>query len=256
MTLQDKIYKLFLLEGQVRGLSRRLEVATYQQTVLEKKLGQLQTQHSELNEQLKHTQVTSLNLEHQARDIGERITTLRNQMNTVTNNKEYSALLVEVNTIKLEKSNVEDEALAEMGRLEELQKQSDELKEQVEQQKKMAVAAAAEVGKRQEEVGAELAERITKRDEAAEDIPVDARAIFIRLSEQHDGEALASIVEENARRMEYSCGGCYMALPLECVNSVVMRKDSVTTCPSCSRMLYMAAELEEAMSSRSTKSKS
>ena len=45
MTLQEQIYELFLLEKQVRGLNRRLEVASYQHTQMQSMLTRLQTQH-------------------------------------------------------------------------------------------------------------------------------------------------------------------------------------------------------------------
>lgn len=253
MTLQEKIYELFLLEKQVRGLNRRLEVANYQHTQMQTKLNRLQTQHDELAGQLKQTQAHSSTLEHQTRDEETRITTLRDQMASVTNNKEYSALLVEVNTLKLSKGKVEEEALIQMDQVEALSKQLKELAGQIKEQKKLVTATAGEVESRKEEVGAELALRTTKRDEAADAIAPDIKSAFDRLCDQHDGEALAPAVEDNAKRMEYSCGGCYMAIPLETVNSLFTQPDSVTTCPSCQRFLYVDDTLRQQMDTRAAK---
>ena len=253
MTLQDKIYELFLLEKQVRGLNRRLEVATYQHTQMQTKLTRLQTEHDELATQLKQTQAHSSTLEHQARDEETRINTLRDQMASVTNNKEYSALLVEVNTLKLSKAKVEEEALVQMEQVESLSKQVEELAVQIAEQKKLVSAAAAQVESRKDEVGAELALRTSKRDEAADGIAPDIKNAFDRLCDQHDGEALAPAVEDNAKRMEYSCGGCYMTIPLQTVNSLFTQPDSLTTCPSCQRFLYVDETLREQMDTRAAK---
>jgi predicted nucleic acid-binding Zn-ribbon protein len=250
MTLQDQIYELFLLEKQVRGLNRRLEVATYQHTQMQTKLNRLETQHAELSSQLKHTQAHASTLEHQARDVEIRIEALREQMATVTNNKEYSALLIEVNTLKLSKGKIEEEALVQMEQVESLQKQLAELDTQVAQQKKLVSVAEGEVQSRKTEVGAELAERTAKRDEAASGIAPDIKNAFDRLCDQHDGEALAPAVEDNAKRMEYSCGGCYMTIPLERVNSLFTQPNTLTTCPSCQRFLYVDDVLREQMDAR------
>lgn len=256
MTLQDQIYELFLLEKQVRGLNRRLEVATYQHTQMQAKLTRLVAQHEELANQLKHTQAHAISLENQAKDVETRIEALRQQMASVTNNKEYSALLIEVNTLKLGKGKVEEEALVQMEQVESLQKQLTDLENQVEEQKKLVSAAEGEVQSRKAEVGAELTERTGKRDEAAAVIPPDIKSAFDRLCDQHDGEALAPAVEDNAKRMEYSCGGCYMTIPLERVNSLFTQPDTLTICPSCQRFLYVDDILREQMEARVAKQKS
>ncbi|MBL4702498.1 MAG: hypothetical protein JKX85_14715, partial [Phycisphaeraceae bacterium] len=101
------------------------------------KYTRLQALHDELDEQHKHTQAHASTLEKQVRDVEERITLLRDQMSTVTNNKEYSALLVEANTLKLSKSKVEEEALTQMEQVDSLHKQLQELTQQVAEQKKL-----------------------------------------------------------------------------------------------------------------------
>lgn len=253
MTLQTQIYELFLLEKQVRGLNRRLEVATYQHNQMQTKLNRLQAQHVELATQLKQTQAHASSLEHQARDVETRINVLREQMASVTNNKEYSALLIEVNTLKLSKGKIEEEALVQMEQVETLQKQLAELDTQVADQKKMVAAAEGEVQTRKTEVGAELTDRTAKRDAAAQAIAPDIINTFHRLCDQHDGEALAPAVEDNAKRMEYSCGGCYMAIPLERVNSLFTQPNTLTTCPSCQRFLYVDDILREQMDARAAR---
>ena len=253
MTLQEQIYEFFLLDKQVRGLSRRLEVAHYQHTQMQAKYTRLQSQLDELTEQHKQTQAHANSLENQARDVEARITALRDQMASVTNNKEYAALLLEVNTLNLSKSKVEEEALVQMEQVDSLQKQLTELTEQVTEQKKLVAIAADQVESRKQEVGKELAERTAKRDQAAGDIAPDIISAFNRLCDQHDGEALAPAVEDNAKRMEYSCGGCYMAIPLQRVNSLFTEPDSLTICPSCQRFLYVDDTLREQMDARAAK---
>lgn len=245
VSLQEKLYDLFLLDQQVRGLRTRLDAATRRLTLQDKKLDQLRQQQAELADQSKHAQAEVSTLEHQASDAEERVGKLREQMNSVRNNKEYSAMLVEVNTLKDEKGKLEDEALAKMSSVDDLKQRLTEVEAQVESQAKLVESAKAEVQSAKDEVGVQLDDATTKRDAAAAEVPADTQTVFERLAEQYEGEAMAQIEEQDRRRREYTCGGCYMELPIERVNAVMVKPDSLVTCPSCNRFLFIKQELKE-----------
>ena len=247
MTLQEKLHHLFLLDGQVRGMRRRLDGAVRRQKALQTKLDQLTRQHVEVTDQVKHFQATASSLEHQSGDVEDRIKLLRHRMTEVTSNKEYSALLIEANTLKLSKSQLEDQALAEMGHVDELREQLEQLGRMSEEQSKLLVTAAAEVAAHQAEVGQRLEELTAERDAAAKVVPVSVRHLFRRLAESYDGEAMASVTEVNRRAMEYTCDGCYMTIPVEVVNALYTKPDEPNVCPHCARLLFLDAELKAAM---------
>lgn len=247
MSLQDQLHELFLLDQQVRGLRSRLDAGVRRQQAQQNKLEQLQQQHQELADQLRHARSSAQALEKQSNDVEQRITKLRDRMNSVTSNKEYSALLVEVNTLKVEKGKLEDQALEQMSQVETLQQRTGEVEQKVAAQTKLVAGAAAEVAQAREEVGARLDDLTAQRDAAAEAIPPEPRALFERVSRSFEGDGMADVEEENRRRMEYNCGGCYLSLPIECVNALMMRPDELVTCPNCSRILYMKPELKSAL---------
>ncbi len=243
MSLQDKLHDLFLLDQTVRGLRTRLDAATRRHTLQSKKLDQLRQQEAELADQHKRAQAEVASLEHQAADFDQRITKLREQMNTVRSNKEYSAMLVEVNTLKVEKSKLEDQALEKMSVVDDLKARLEEVRNQVQDQAKLVESAQAEVSSAREEVGDQLDEATAKRDAAAAEMPPDVMSVFKRLSDQYDGEALGEVEEQDRRRREYICGGCYMELPVERVNALMTKPDELVTCPSCNRFLFIKQEL-------------
>ena len=111
MSQLEVLRQLFKVDQQVRGFQSRLEGATGRQKQQRQRLDQLEQQKKELTDQIQHVQATANGLEHQAQDVELRVGTMRERMNTVTSNKEYSALLIEVNTLKNNKSKLEDEAL-------------------------------------------------------------------------------------------------------------------------------------------------
>jgi uncharacterized protein len=247
MSLHTKLRELFLLDQQVRGMRARLDAATVRENALRGKLDRLAQQRNELAEQHKLVQAKAAGLEHQARDVETRIARLREQMNSVKNNKEYSALLIEVNTIKLEKGKLEDEALDQMAKVETLAQELKQFDAQVGEQEKLVALAKAEVAAAKAEVGTQLDELRQKRDAAEQEVPQESRAQFNRVAVAHDGETMAPVIEESRRHLEYSCGGCYMSIPVERVNALTKNDDQVVICPSCGRILYLDQELKASM---------
>ncbi|MEQ9460129.1 MAG: C4-type zinc ribbon domain-containing protein [Phycisphaeraceae bacterium] len=231
----------------MRTISERLGGAQRRRDAQKKKLERLAVQESELGDQSRKQQATVTGLEKEVAEIDERVEKHRAAMNTVTNNKEYSALLVEMNTLKIEKNKLEEQIIKDMEQAEELKTQHATLAEQLENQKKLVERAEEDVVEARAEVGDKLDEAQAERDKAAADVPPDVITAFERLSEAYDGEAVCAVEEQDRRRKEYTCGGCYMSLPVEMVNSLIMRRDEVLTCPSCRRILYIKETLKEAI---------
>lgn len=243
MSLQEKLKDLFQHDRHVRGLRSRQDAAGRRRDLQQKKLDQLKQQQSELNEELKRTQAHQSSLEADAGGVDEKMDKLREQMNTVTNNKEYSALLVEINTLKIEKGKIEELALEQMTRVEEMQGRADELSAKVDEQSKLVDLASREVEEAQSEVKEQLEQVTAERDAAAADVPDDVLKLYRKLDDDTEGEALCGIDEQDRKRREYTCGGCYMALPIQTVNATITKPDTVTQCPYCDRILHVSEEL-------------
>jgi len=167
-------------------------------------------------------------------------------MNSVKTNKEYSALLVEMNTLKIEKDKLEDQALQQLERVEALAKEMQEADQNIATQQKIVQGATAEVQARRNEVAQELSEATAHRDQAAAHLPAEVLEIYDRAANAHEGEAMAEVIEENRRSMEYTCGGCYMGIPVELLNALLRNDDRPVICSSCARILYVKEELRSA----------
>lgn len=240
-SLHKALLDLFLIDQKVRGLSGRLDSAKRYAKGQEAKMTNLRQQQEEAQNQLKQVQTHIRSLETDADAAEQRINQLREQMNNVHTNKEYSALLVEVNTLKVDKGKIEEQALQYMTEAERLTDQVSRLNEQIDEQQKVLDAAYRDLEARRNEVGQQLDDAQAQRDDTAKFVSPEALAVFDRMAEQHDGEAMARVEEEDVRRMEYTCGGCYMTLPPELVNQL-MTQDSLVQCVNCRRILYVKSE--------------
>jgi len=187
--------------------------------------------------QLSKVQFDRLELELKSRD--EQITRLRASLNTAKTNKEYSAVLTQLNTTKADNSKIESQSLellknieADEAECEEIQNQINEQKQHLEQLRTESETLA---GKYQAEIDKIQAEW----DQVAQTIPDKPLEIFKRVTETYDGQAVAVIEQQNGKKGAYSCGGCFMGLTAECVN-LLMTKDDIIRCPNCTRILVLA----------------
>jgi len=245
--MQD-LYDLYLIDQQVRGLSRGLNAAATHVKSQQAKLDQLNAQLAEVNDQLRHALAAAGSLENDAAAVSQRIDKLREQMNSAKTNREYSTFLVEINTLKLEKGKVEEQALEQLTRADKLKADVEALQSKVIEQQRIKAHAEQKLAERRAEVGDQLEQVKAKRETAARQIPANALVVFERLCETTDGEALAEVTREDPRS-DYTCGGCYMALPMERVNLLATTNELVR-CPSCARILYLATETRAALSEK------
>jgi predicted nucleic acid-binding Zn-ribbon protein len=208
---------VIIQENQIRSLQNALE-AKKEEVLLSK------------------VQFDRLELEVKSRD--ESIARLRAALNGAKTNKEYSAVLTQLNTTKADNSKIETQSLELLKTIEtdeneckEIQDQIDEQKQHLEQRRTEAEAMA---GKYQVEIDKIQAEW----DQVAQDIPEKPLEIFRRVTETYDGQAVALIEQQGGTKGAYTCDGCFMGLTAECVN-LLMTKDDIIRCPNCTRILVL-----------------
>lgn len=247
MPVTQQLYALYLLDRQIHGLTSRVDSTKARVQQQAGRLAQYQRQYHEMVDQLKHARAKASELEKEALDVGLRIDHQREVMNTVTNNKQYSALLIEVNTFREEKNKIEEIALEQLGQIEVMEGELGTLVERVQSQTKLVNLAEAEVAESEAEIKQQLEELQGQRASAAAGLSPTARAMFDQVNHTHDGEGMAPVVEMSRRNREYSCGGCYLTIPVERVSGLMSSADQVVVCPNCNRILYLEQDLRTAL---------
>lgn len=222
--------------GEVRRRLKRSSAAVQtQQTQIEQLRQQVQT----LRDAVVSRQREAAAVELELKDKEQHVAKFRALLNTAKTNKEYAAILTQINTFKADNSKLEDEALkrlqavdAAKAQLEEGQKKLTQTEQSLEE---VQNTSGADVG-RLETIQKDLLE---KRRQASADIPGETLSVFNRVALGHDGDALARI-EVIGRRppFEYICGGCNMAIRAEHANALRTR-DELRYCDVCGRILYL-----------------
>lgn len=237
----EGLIRLQRVENRLRAEKSKLARTRRAVLFQENQLRTLQNELEAKQQEIKMTRIQVDRLEMELKERDQQITKLRNQLNLARTNKEYSAILTELNTAKADDSKLENQVLELMKNIETdnaecagIQQQIDAQKAKVEEARKEAEAKSAEYQKEIDAIQSEW-------DRSAAEIPRSVLDIFQRVAETYDGEAMASIESGGANSNTFSCGGCFMGLPAELVN-VLTNKDEIVRCKNCSRILYLKEE--------------
>jgi uncharacterized protein len=223
--------RLYLLNGQVATQQRR---ARAQERKLAEQAGQIE----QARETIKKAQAAAHEAELELKTRDAHLDKLRTQLNATKTNKEYSALLREINTYKADTVRVEEQALQKMSAVDELKKGLAKTQQEAEQEQRRAKELQGHAHAREQELARQVEDVTRQRAALASELPADMLAQIERLAAAHDGEAMAAILKQNPKREEYICGGCNMGVTLEQVNALQGR-DEVQICNCCGRLLYL-----------------
>ncbi|HEX8324203.1 MAG TPA: C4-type zinc ribbon domain-containing protein, partial [Tepidisphaeraceae bacterium] len=236
------LVKLFFADTQLREAQSRLEAATKNVRLQQNKVADLNARRTTAKTDHQHLQARSgeLNLEIKSRE--EKIEHLREQQNGAQTNREYQALLVQINSLKVDRAKFEEEALGVMETLEKRAAEVQTLTGLQETEQTKLDAMSGQIDERVKNLKAEIKSLQPARDEAAADVPERAMVVYNRLAERYEGEAMEAIDKPHPKREEYIAMTCNIDLTVDMYNRLHSR-DDLSFCPQCGRILYIPEEL-------------
>jgi len=232
------LIKLQSVENQLRAAKSKLVRCRRSVIIQENQVRTLASGLEAKKEEIQLTRVQADRLELELKSKDVTVAKLRAALNMAKTNKEYAAILTELNTSKADSSKIENQVLDLMKSIEEDQAQCVEVEAQIAQQKQKLEQIRKETAALATRYEAEIADIEKQWQQAAKAVPAEPLKIFKRVAETYDGEALATVEKQDARKEAYSCGGCFMGIPTEMAN-LLMTRDEVIRCPSCTRILVL-----------------
>lgn len=236
------LVKLFEADNALREAQSRLDAAAKNVRIQERRAADLAEKLKLAQTKLKEQQAQAGQFDLDLKSRDAHIERLRTQQQTAKNNKEYQAFLVEINTAKVDRNKIEDEAMKVLEAVEREQNEVGAMQSQLQAEQKKLETLRTESGETVKRLQGEVDALRPVRDQAAAAVPAKARDAFERLSERFDGEAMSPIGKPDRRREEYICGACNMSLVADVYNKLHTRDDLVF-CPSCHRILYIPEDL-------------
>ncbi|MBE0537669.1 MAG: hypothetical protein IH624_18540 [Phycisphaerae bacterium] len=239
----NALIKLQSIENRLRAVKTKL--ARCRRTVIfqENQLRTLQSGLEAKKEEIKMTRIQADRLELELKQRDETIARLRAHLNLAKSNKDYSAILTELNTSKADNSKIENQLLDLLKNIETDTAACAEIQAQIDEQKSRSDDVRKESDAKATEYEAEVEKIQVEWDAAAKNVPSEVLDVFKRVADTYDGEALAIGGKQQEKVDIYSCGGCFMGVPADIINRL-MTRDEIIRCPNCTRILILSEDHE------------
>lgn len=213
----DKKRMLDLIPGRIKELEEILETKSADLKNLEEESKKLQVKRKE-----KETDLAAKE---------ETIKKYQTQLFQIKTNKEYTSLEKEIAGIRADNSVLEDEIIALLEQVDEIQKKVLKEKQILEEEKRKITDEKKKIGQEKKTNEAEFNDLSSKRKVFAEKLDKKILSVYERILHNRDGLAMVPIIGG-------ACGGCNMNLPHQIINEAKLRKDLIF-CGNCARILYI-----------------
>jgi predicted nucleic acid-binding Zn-ribbon protein len=160
------------------------------------------------------------------------------QLFSVKTNKEYKAILSEMDVVKAEISSIEDTILEILTDIDYVKAELAAAEEALRAEETKVRDAKLRLESELEDVQRQLTDREQKKQALVPDVDEDLYELYERIRKaKKDGPAAVPVKND-------SCAGCFMQIPPQVVNELIA-SDRLITCQSCSRILYWPDNVEE-----------
>jgi len=163
----------------------------------------------------------------------EKVERAKAKLMTIKTNKEYYAMLKEIEGTKRANTAREDELLAILARYEETEKRLAEFQAELDEVSGRYRERMVDVEAKMSSFDEDIAGLDAKKADVARRLEGGLARRFEMIFDRRDGLAIVPA------RMQ-SCAGCHMNLSPQLYN-LLQRDDRIHTCPNCNRILYFDA---------------
>ena len=198
---------------------------------------EIEREHDELSTEIEEQESESKDLKVAIREAESKIAFLddmskkyKQQLLTVKTNREYSALLTEIEGVKREKGELEELIIQNMEKSETLSAEIKEKNGRLEELGKQRQSKKDELDLRLKELGKQMADRNRKREKLTGKVNRPTLRLYERIMNSRVNRAVVPV-------RSGSCGGCFAHVPLQKVADI-RKAGQIYTCDSCGRILY------------------
>ena len=168
--------------------------------------------------------------ESKIKKINEGMVKTKERLLEVKNNKEYQAMLKEIETAESSRGNIETEIISileELDKLSVLVKKDEEI---LDQHKKEYEAEKKIIETDLNTIDADAANWAQKRADLKKDISAEIMARYEKVKNRNNGVGVISVWKQ-------VCNGCHMSIPPHLYNEL-QKTTELLSCPNCNRIMY------------------
>jgi uncharacterized protein len=225
-----KLAVLQVLDLKIQGMQREKgEIPSRLATLEEefkKEEEKVQSQKAELDRLQKERRQKEKELEEEV----DRVKKTEARVFEIKTNKEYQAVLKEIEGAKKFNRQREEEIIGILERFEEMQKTVKQGEKELEGKRKDYLRLSSELQQRAAQFEQKMAAEVREREKRQKEIPPDILSKYHLLLEKRQGVAVAPVSNG-------VCKACNMNLRPQ-LYIELQKQDTLIICPNCSRILY------------------
>ena len=161
----------------------------------------------------------------------EHIKKLQGQLFQVKTNKEYTAMQREIDSLKADKSLLEETILGLFDAIEQAAKERQREQARLTEEQGQLKAARERIEREVATIEEQITDAQRRRHAVVPDLPEPTLDLYERVLKLREGLALVPLLNE-------ACGGCHRRLPPQVVSQVYL-KANLVSCETCNRILYV-----------------
>ena len=169
-------------------------------------------------------------IEQNVQELDNQVEKSNIKLSNIRSNKEYSAVLKEIEDIDRQKILAEDRVLQLMEEIDILEKQSEEQKKNQEELRAKFETDKVEIAREMRALDMELVSLKGQRKDLCDAVDQDLLREYQFLRERKGGIAVTSAVSG-------ICQECHIGIPPQQFNEII-RCQSLISCPNCNRFIY------------------
>ena len=225
----QKLLDVQRVDLRIMGLETEVAEIPTKRIEWDKAVGEKEAELASLEAEIEECKKDLRHLERQLDEKQEDRAKYNSQLPLIKTNREYKAILLEIDAVEKEVSDLEELMIGRMTEVEEIEARAASEAAEVDRAREEAEKEKTKLEQQQRAVEESLEGTRSEREHLAAGIDVSLLSQYNRIRVRKGGLAMARINDE-------SCGACHMLLPPQVVNEVI--GGIVKICPSCNRLLY------------------
>jgi len=227
LKLQDIDYDLGELERSKEYIPDMMEN-------LRREIAESEHKLKETKEGLSRARLEQKDVDLQLQEKQDKFKALQGRMMAIKTNKEYDALIREIDQIKADIYGLESRAVELIETVEGYEKELDGLDGQVVNIRNVNGTQLTSLQEQIDSVGSKIQMREKERQQLVGQVSIRAIRAYDRIRKGKGGAAVVAVKKR-------ACGSCYKALPPQKIQEIKIG-ERIITCDSCGRMLVWTHE--------------
>ena len=214
--------------------ARRLSAMPGRTQDLEQSLARRRADVAKTRDELADSQKQRRKLEGELQTVETRIAKYQGQLMEVKTNKEYTAMLHEIETVKEERGGIETRILQAMDMADTLEGSIKRMESALSEEQRRVSAGLEQLKQEEQEALERKASLESDRSRVEGELPPELISEFARVSRSRGGVAVARVVAG-------LCQGCSVRIQPR-IFQQIRRNEGILRCDSCRRFLYYIEE--------------